>query len=111
MDDQRAAPGAGQATQTRICSNPHCEWQGNPQPLNEEHYQPDNRYSQGYRTECRRCQSNRAKQYNKQHPQKATVNKRKWVRKNKDHVNAYQRQRYREMADAYKEKQEQDQTA
>lgn len=111
MEDQRIPSPDEEAQQaTRVCSNPNCEFGGEPQPLDREHFSPDSRYALGFRTECRRCQSERTKAYNRLHPEKATKNRRNWAQKNKEYVNAYQRNRYQKMAAAYQQ-QKQEQTA
>ncbi|SRR6266487_544298 len=96
-----------QTGETRICSNSQCVFAGQAQPLDAKHFAPDKRYAGHFRTECRRCESKRTKAYNKAHPTSATANRRKWARKNKDHVNAYQRKRYSKMSEAYKQQQRQ----
>lgn len=98
---------ARETGETRVCSNANCEFAGEPQPLDEEHFARDGRYAGGFRTECRRCQSERTKAYNRQHRDKATAARKRWAQKNREHVNEYQKKRYREMSEAYKQQKEQ----
>jgi hypothetical protein len=104
-DEQVTAP--VQTSETRICSNLNCTFGGTPQPLDKAHFTLDARYTGGYRTECRRCESERAKEYNRQHREQATAARRRWVEKNREHVNTYQKKRYRRMADAYQQQKQQ----
>lgn len=92
---------------TRICSNPECESGGQAQPLDKEHFAPDQRYAGGFRAECRPCERRRAKAYNQAHPKQVAKNTKRWVERNREHVNDKQRKRYRQMADALKREQQQ----
>jgi hypothetical protein len=68
--------------------------------LDTEHYAPASRYAHKFRRRCRVCDNEKAKQWNREHTERANTNRNNWVAANRDANREYQRDRYHDMAKA-----------
>lgn len=88
-------------TETRICSNPACEFQGKPQPLDKVHFAEQPHYSHGFKTRCRVCDRKaRRDRYSRKKKDELAYNKR-WVATNRPKRNDYLKKRNRTIMDVY----------
>lgn len=79
--------------QTRVCSNPKCEYKGQPQPLNKQHFAEQGHYALGFKTRCRACdRSARRERYKKKKQDELAYN-RQWVKTHRTQRNTYLKKR------------------
>lgn len=71
-------------------------------PLDKQYFRPNSAYRRGFMTQCRRCESERASEWNRQNPERARQNNRNSLNKRREQNQLYQRKRYQEMLAALK---------